>query len=98
MKKSDEEKQLDVTTPIRTKLTKPHTGSVNEWLMTFAVGESRYVETTRDTFDVEMSRLNTAPSRRPESMKGVIITTSLVRCFESLNDIGYFLIRVTRLK
>lgn len=54
-----------------------HTGSWNEWLSTFEIGERRYVETTIDAFPRDMSTINTPPSRRPASMRDWRFAASL---------------------
>jgi hypothetical protein len=72
----------------------PNPGSTNEWLTSFNVGERRYVETTQETYQVDMSRLNTPPTRRPSTMATMEFTCSLIKAIDGFNV--QLLIRVER--
>jgi hypothetical protein len=63
----------------------PNPGSTNYWLTTFEVGERRYVETSPETYQVDMSRLNTPPTRRPNTMATMEFTCSLIKAIDGFN-------------
>ena len=46
-----------------------HTGSHNDWLSTFSVGERRYVETTAEGYGDDMRQHVVPSTRRPPHMR-----------------------------
>lgn len=55
----------------------PNSGSWNDWLSGFEVGERRYVECTLDDYPNRMRIINTPLSRRPASMNEMKFSTEL---------------------
>jgi hypothetical protein len=51
--------------------------SWNSWLLTFELGERRYVDTTLERYASDMRTINTPKSRRPDIMIGLEFETTL---------------------
>jgi hypothetical protein len=73
--------------------------SWNSWLLTFELGERRYVDTTIVRYAHDMRTINTPKSRRPDMMAGLEFTTQLFTAISASNagDVRY-LIAVERVK
>lgn len=59
------------------RASRPNSGSWNDFLNSMKVGQVYWHETTRERAFNECSIINTPPSRRPESMQGMVFTTAI---------------------
>jgi len=77
--------------------SKKHKDSWNSWLLTFEVGECRYVETTYEGYPAAMRTINTPKSRRGSVLEGWKFSVSLFTAVSAsaASDVRY-LICITR--
>ena len=77
---------------------KTNSGSAMAFVATLEVGETRYIETTVDTYSKDMRAYNPGFTRRPEFMKDRVFETRLYTAIPAggVSTVVKHLIAVTR--